>query len=316
VNASLDSAPSRSPARRAIARAGFLLLSFLSLFAPARGSAQSAGGSHFELLPDRGLFAVPLADPLEPRMAIGLLTTDLLRAPGPERPPWTGVSSREWQAAVSIGGTIPLLRLLDRPEGGIVVSAQAAVFARFRIELRSRDDLGQDWVVGMPIEAAWNRISARARIVHRSAHIGDEFSDSTGAKRIEFGGETIDLLTALRFGAVRVYGGGGWIFHSNTDDTPALRRENRADRFVAQAGFDASWPVWPSRGIGFVAGFDWQTAERTNWRAATGVAAGIEYRRGNRFARLTARGFDGTSRMGEFFLTNERSGGLEFELGF
>lgn len=316
MSTSLDSAPTRSPARRAIARTGVLLLSLTPLLAPARGSAQTAGGWRFELLPERGVFATPLADPLGPRMAVGLITTDLLRAPGPERPPWLGVSSREWQAAVSIGGTIPLLRLLDRPEGGIVVSAQAGVFARFRIELWSRDDLGQDWIVGMPIEASWNRFSARARIVHRSAHIGDEFADSTGARRIEFGGETIDVLTALRFGALRVYGGGGWIFHSNTEDTPALIRENRADRFIVQAGFDASWPVWPELGIGFVAGLDWQTAERTNWRAATGAAAGFEYRRGNRFARLTVRAFDGTSPMGEFFLTNERYGGLEFELGF
>ena len=316
MNTSIDSAPTRSPARRAIARAGVLLLSLTPVIAPAHGSAQTASGWRFELLPERGMFAAPLADPLEPRMAAGLITTDLLRAPGPERPAWTGVSSREWQAAVAIGGKIPLLRLLDRPEGGIVVSAQAGVLARFRIELWSRDDLGQDWIVGMPVEAAWNRWSARFRFFHRSAHIGDEFADSTGARRIEFGGETIDLLNALQLGAVRVYGGGGWTFHSNTEDTQALVRENRADRFIVQAGFDASWPLWPDRGIGFVAGFDWQTAERTNWRPATGVAAGIEYRRGNRFVRLTARGFEGTSPMGEFFLTNERYGGLEFELGF
>jgi hypothetical protein len=285
------------------------------LLVPARGVAQ-ATGARVELLPDRGVFAAPLADPLEPRMAASLISTDLLRAPGPERPAWTGYSSREWQAAVSIGGTIPVLRLLDRPEGGIVVSAQAGVFARFRIELWSRDDLGQDWIVGMPIEAAWNRWAGRLRFFHRSAHIGDEFADSTGARRIEFGGETIEVLNALRFGVFRVYGGGGWIVHSNTEDTAVLYRENRADRFSLQAGFDATWPVWPEHGIGLIAGLDWQTAERTGWRPATGAAVGIEYRRADRFLRLTARAFDGTSPMGEFFLTKERHGGLEFEFGF
>jgi len=312
---SLGSEPSSpTPGRAALRSAGFPLLALLALMAPARSAGQTARG--FELLPDRGLFAAPLADPLEPRMAASLISTNLLRAPGPERPPWPGVSAREWLAAVSIGGTIPVLRLFDRPEGGIVVSAQAGVLSRFRIELWSRDDLGQDWFVGMPIEAAWNRWSGRLRFFHRSAHIGDEFADSTGAQRIEFGGEAIEVLNALHFGAFRVYGGGGWVVHSNTRYTAVLLSENRGDQFTAQAGFDATWPVWPERGIGLVAGLDWQTAQRTGWRPATGAAVGIEYRRADRFVRLTARAFDGTSPMGEFFLTNERYGGLEFELGF
>jgi hypothetical protein len=317
VDASRNPEPSLPvPARGTLRRAGLLLLPLATLLAPVRGAAQATGGSGLELFPDSGLFAGPLADPLEPRMASTLITTDLLRAPGPERPAWSGVSAREWQAAVSIGGTIPVLRLLDRPEGGIVVSATAAVLARFRIELWSRDDVGQDWIVGMPVEAAWNRYSARFRFFHRSAHIGDELAESTGARRIEFGGEAVELLNALQFGGLRVYGGGSWIVHSNTRYTAVLLREGRGDRFTVQAGFDGSWPVWPSRGLGLVAGVDWQTAERTNWRAATSAAAGIECRKGTRYARLTARGFEGTSPMGEFFLTSERYGGLEFELGF
>jgi hypothetical protein len=283
------------------------------LLRPGPGRAQGV-----TVFPAQRPFASPLADPLEPRFAIGLLVTDLLGGRGPERDPFSvaRADARDVQAAASIGGTIPLLQLLDRPAGGIVVGAQAGVFARFRIEVPSRDDLGQDWIVGLPIEAWWKDVSGRLRIVHRSAHIGDEFSVSTGAERIEFGGETLDLLTGVRLGRLRAYGGGGWTFHSNTDNTDVLRSEGRSDRFAAQAGIDGRWPAAPAGGLALVAGLDWQSAERTAWRSAFALAAGLEYRYDGRSAQLVFRWLDGVSPMGQFFLTRERYGSLELVLGF
>jgi len=294
-------------------------LAAVVLFVIAPAAAHAQGAPSPAVLPGQRYFASPLADPVEPRFAIGLLVTDLFQAQGRERSPFTvtaGDDTRDTQAAAAVGGTIPLLRLIQRPQGGIVIAAQAGVFARFRVEVPSRDDLGQDWVVGMPIEARWNDLSARIRIVHRSAHLGDEFSAASGAQRIEFGGETLDLLAAVRRAGMRAYGGGGWIFHSNTDNTDVLVREDRTDRFTLQAGADGSWRPWPEQRLGVVAGVDWQAAERTRWRSALSLAAGLEYRYDGRSAQFLFRLLDGASPMGQFFLTNERYGSLELVLAF
>jgi hypothetical protein len=278
-----------------------------------RVAAADSGGSVW--LPGVRFFTSPLADPIEPRFAIGLIVTDILSRQGPERLPFTlpagDDGSSDTQAAAAIGATIPFLRLLDRPEGGIVVAGYAGVFARFRIELPSRDDLGQDWVVGMPIEVTWNAWSGRVRIAHRSSHLGDEFSATTGARRIEFGGEAIDGLLAYRFpGIARVYGGGGWIFHSNTSATRVLRDAGRSDRFTVQAGADGEW--FPAAGpVGIAAGVDWQAAERSEWAGGLAVAAGVSARANGRVARVMLRYYDGNSYLGEFFLTPERFWSIE-----
>lgn len=258
------------------------------------------------ILPSERYFEGPLADPLEPRLSIGLLLTDVLSAQGGERPELAdlGVPS-EWQAAAAVGATIPMLRVLGRPEGGIVVSGQAGVFGRFRIERPSRDDLGQDWIVAMPIEAAWNELSARIRIVHRSAHLGDEFSADTGAERIEFGGEGVDVLIGRRWGSTRFYGGGELIFHSNTNTVRAQRQSGRSDRLRMQLGFDGEWRFGASDRGHIVAGVDWQSAQRTGWRRAFAGAIGLGYRSGQRSVGFMIRLFDGASPMGQFFLTPE-----------
>lgn len=273
----------------------------------------SRGDPGIELLPRVRYFNGPLADPIEPRFGIGLIRTDVLASSGAERETFELVrdARSDWQAAAAIGGTLPLWRPATWPGGGIMVGAQAAVFARFRVELPSRDDLGQDWLVAVPIEAAWNHWSGRLRISHRSAHLGDEFVAATGAERIEFGGEAIDGLVAYDVDRIaRFYGGGGWIFHSNTVHTAVLQRRDTLDRFLVQLGADGQWDVVAPY-FHALAGLDWQAAERTGWAGALSVAGGIGINIGGRSLDLKLRYFDGPSAMGQFFVTPETFWSLE-----
>ncbi|MGH7553035.1 MAG: DUF1207 domain-containing protein, partial [Longimicrobiales bacterium] len=275
-----------------------------------------AGG----FLPRARYFTSPFADPIEPRFAVGLLVTDVLAAPGQERQgfflPDADDARSDWQASAAVGGTLPLWRALERPEGGIVIGAQAGVFARFRVELPSRDDLGQDWVVAMPIEAAWNEWSGRLRISHRSSHLGDEFVQATDAERIEFGGEALDALTAYHLrGIGRVYAGGSWIFRSYTDGTTALLSTSTRDRFLVQIGADGQWKAGRDN-VTLRAGVDWQVAERTDWEGALAIAGGVAMQHDGRSLGLVARYFDGVSSMGQFFITPERFISLELVADF
>lgn len=266
------------------------------------------------LLPGVRYFQPPIADPLEPRFGVSLLNTDLLSRRGPERPRWvlpdSADAASDLVAAVALGLTFSIAELKRWEGGGIVLTGHTAVHSRFRIEYPSRDDLGQDWVVGGGIAAAHDALSGRLRIHHRSSHLGDEFmqaSELAGARaqRIEFGGEAIEATAAYRYpNGLRVYGGGSWIFHSMTANETILAFWGRPDRYTVQLGGDGEWFPWKGGRLGVNAGVDWQAAQRTKWQGAFSAAAGVHARNAHMLG-FTARFFTGPSTMGEFFLTKE-----------
>ena len=90
------------------------------------------------LLPRVRHFESPLADPMEPRFGIALLATNLLASRGAERPRFfiadSVDASFDVQAAAAVGGTLPLIRVAEWDDGGVVIGGQVAAFARFRIE--------------------------------------------------------------------------------------------------------------------------------------------------------------------------------------
>jgi hypothetical protein len=291
-----------------------LAAALLPLLAADLG-AQADDSRWSRALPARSWVRPPVADPLEPRFGVGLLQTDILSRRGPERAPFVLAdpedAERDLVAAVALGLTIPLYDLAQWRGGGLLLTGHAAVFSRFRIEYPSRDDMGQDWVVGGGLEAARNEWAGRLRIHHRSSHLGDEFAQATGATRIEFGGEAIEALVSRSLPAgARVYAGGGWIFHSNTAAETVLAQLGRDDRWLAQLGADIERYPWAGGRVGVRAGVDWQAAQRTNWQGAFAAAAGVEVR-GHSAMGIMLRYFTGPSTMGEFFLTRESYGSVE-----
>jgi hypothetical protein len=259
------------------------------------------------------------ADLLEPRSGVGLVYTNLLATAGAERPGFSipdSVARPEMQGTAALGATLPLLHLSSRANGGIIVAGQAGITARFRIERPSRDDLGQDWFVAIPVEVSRGDWAYRFRISHRSSHLGDEFMEETGAQRLEFGGEALDTHVARRLGSGRAYLGASWIFRSYTIREQAMRALGRSDRFLLQAGADGTWDPWPDSRADLVGGFDVQTAQRTAWRRQVAAAAGLRWRSDSHALQVLVRFFDGPSFMGEFFLSPERYAALEFVAEF
>ncbi|HEX7048669.1 MAG TPA: DUF1207 domain-containing protein [Longimicrobiales bacterium] len=270
--------------------------------------------------PDHHFFTPLLADPREVHLGVALVSTNLF-APGnngPERPPLRFKDAEDLdndvQGAVALGGTVTLWQPAAWPDGGLTIGAQAGVFARFRIEEPSRDYAISDWLVALPIEVADGPLSARLRILHRSSHLGDELLLDARTYRIEFGHEAVDLLVAHRIlGSGRIYGGGSFIFRSNTESEPLLRLRGLDihDNFAIQAGADGSWYRWAGDRIGVMAGLDWQRAQRTGWRDQFSAAAGVAAHGAGGGLRLLFRFFTGVSPVGEFFLTDERYYALE-----
>jgi uncharacterized protein DUF1207 len=277
------------------------------------------------VLPLVHYFTPPIADPLEPRLSAGLLQTNLFEV-APEgrervRPffiPDPVDARSDVNAVVSIGGTLPLWHVAGTPAGdGIVIAAQGGVFSRFRIEYPTREDVGQDWFVGMPIEMRLGDWSGRVRIMHRSSHLGDELVETTGAARIEVGGEFVDFLAAYNFRPnSRVYGGATWVFRSYTDVIPVLLENGGNDRFAIQAGAETGSYPWSGGRIGWVAGLDWRRAQRTDWDDSLALAGGLSVRTNGRAAKLLLRYFTGKSLLEQFFLTPEHYWSFELTFDF
>jgi hypothetical protein len=269
-----------------------------------------------QLLPVERWLRTPVADPFAQRIGVALKSTNLLATQGPERPPFTltdpAAAAREIVAAIGVGVVFPLLSLAEWDGGGAMLVADARVFARFRIEYQGRDDMGQDWFVGGGVEARDGPWSGRASITHRSSHLGDEFVVETGAERLEFGSEQLDLLAAydLPVGP-RVYGGASWLFRSYLGWDARLVELGVRDRAMLQLGADHEWRPWSDPRFAAWAGIDVQAAERNDWDVGYSAAAGLGVGQG-RALRVMLRFYDGPSTMSQFFLTPERFFALEF----
>ena len=289
----------------------------LLLAAPAR--AQEANWER--IFPRVNYFDPVIADPHEPRLSLAALQTNVFERAGEARElrrefsfPDADDSADDFQVMVGVGGAVPLWHLAEwKGKGGIVASAHVGVFARFRMEYPTREDTGQDWFIGMPIEIAYENFSGRFRIMHRSSHLGDELSETTGAERIEFGGEYADFLAGYDVAeGFRLYGGATYNFRSYTARLPALVFRGRKDTGQLQGGLDVRRYPWADGRIGVIAGADWQSQQRTNWRPQFAVTGGLDFRTPRRSSQIVARYFRGPSIMGEFFLTPETFVSLEW----
>ncbi len=307
--------------------AALLALAWLPRVAAAQSVDTAAVGSW---LPSIEWFPALIADPSQPRNTAALIATDVLEntASPAERPPFelAGASgSRDVEGAVGLGFSRSIIRLDRWADGGIDLGITAGVFSRFRLEQPSRDELADDWFVGLPVTVASGPISARFRLLHHSSHMGDEAQEQ-GAARIEYSWEGLDGVVGWspRRGS-RVYGGGTVVVRNNsytyvqtTPPSGGAQYEPRifTEAGALQAGAETGWFPWADGDAGLVAGFDFQAADRSDWRGQYAIVAGLERRGGSHVGRLLARCYSGPSPMGEFFLSEEKYCGLEATIQF
>lgn len=285
----------------------------LPAVAVTAASAQDTGTT--SMFPARTYFASPLAAPREPGFSISLFHTDIFARPdGGERTPLVGDDlDEEWQMTAGLGGVLPLWRVAAWKGGGMTVAVQTGVFGRFRAERITNDLVASDWIVALPVDARLGAFEARLRLVHWSAHIGDELMETTSAERLDFGHEALDLFAGYRTGVGRVYAGAAWVMRSPLERESTLP-ETFTDDATLQVGADASWSPWGSSNSGLVAGLDVFWADRTSWRDRVSTLFGVEKSGRGPTGRLALHYSTGPSPLGQFFLTEETIWGVVVEL--
>lgn len=250
-----------------------------------------------QLLPAGPIVRGGLADVREPRVALGILKTNLFADELRGRfnqgfPPGEDLKS-DTHGVVELGTNFPLLKV-----GAVVLSLQGGLISRFRLDAHDNDALSSDYIIALPFNYARGPYAARVRLIHRSGHLGDELEQNTTIRRIEFDHEEVDGLLLRNIGTIRLYAGGTLTVASSFD----------WDKRGAQVGADGHWRL--GRTWSGLAGVDWQHHTITKGNSVFSGTAGLEKNGPAGSVTLQARFLSGATPIGEFFLDREKFWGL------
>jgi hypothetical protein len=204
-------------------------------------------------------------------------------------------------ASVSFGETIPFYRgnlgfgrrFLGQWETGI----QAGVFSDFNLSAPSSDLINTDFIASLYSSVRVGEFSAFGRIYHQSSHLGDEFLLRTRLERVNLSYEGADLKLSyeLPYG-VRVYGGGGGLFH---------KEPSSLKPWSAQYGveFRSPWRL-DFAALRPVAGVDLKNYQENQWQTDISARAGVQFDNLHVLGRnlqIVAEYFNGYSPSGQFY---------------
>lgn len=203
--------------------------------------------------------------------------------------------------SVSFGETIPFYRAnLGRTRIQWEAGLQATVFSDFNLGAESSDLINSDFIASVYSSMRAGKFSAFSRIYHQSSHLGDEFllRTRTDLERVNLSYEGADLRLSyeLPYG-VRVYGGGGGIFH---------KEPSSLKPWSVQYGieFRSPWRIGPAP-VRPIMAVDLKNHEQTNWNTDVSARAGIQFENFQTFGRklqFLLEYFNGNSPTGQFYI--------------
>ncbi len=205
-------------------------------------------------------------------------------------------------AAVSFGETIPFYRgNFGRSHAQWETGLQAGVFSDFNLGASSSDLVNTDFIASIYSSVRANQFSAFGRIYHQSSHLGDEFLlrkvNNSTFERVNLSYEGADLRLSYEFPyGVRLYGGGGGLFHKEPSALKVWMTQYGAE-------FRSPWRI-EYGSMRPIAAADFKNYQENNWSTDVSARAGVEF--GNfqalgRKLQILIEYFNGHSASGQFF---------------
>lgn len=176
--------------------------------------------------------------------------------------------------AGNFGETFALYRHNAPLHGQWELGLQAGVFSFFDIgsPSGSQDLVNADYTIAAMASYRTGPFSAFLRLQHLSAHLGDEYllNNPSHIPRIGLSYEGLDVkLSYEAFDWLRIYGGGGLIFHTAPSDLK---------RGTTQFGVEFHCPdTFLGDTVRPVAYADFQVNQRTEWSIGHSLMAGIQF---------------------------------------
>ena len=261
-----------------------------------RGPSFSIGsGRALHLIPAGDLHAPYIADPHKPENAA--LAQHYTRS--------RIFDTTSERFALKAGGRFGLARLEPAQAGGRSWQLSIDAGLDFQVDSNHKQDaIGWDGSYGLTLTTAnggpW---SFKAAHIHTSGHVGDEYAERTGRKRIDYTRADLGFAAARRIlRGSRAYAELGWAYHLLTEEQAAWR---------LQAGFEyESGRILFGGRCAWYAAADLQWMEERDWRLDTAIQGGIAARAGGRRFRLGLQYDDGRAPLTEFFENTEASWSL------
>ena len=173
-------------------------------------------------------------------------------------------------ASVSFGETLPFYRgNVGRSAMQWEVGLQAGVFSEFNLDAPSSDLVNSDFIAAAYSSIRRGPASAFLRLYHQSSHLGDEFLLQTKLERVNLSFEGADIRFSWEFPyGLRVYAGGGGIFHKEPETLDAWSTQYGAE-------FRSPWR-FEAMALRPVAGIDIQQHQQNGWSTDVSVRAGAQ----------------------------------------
>jgi Protein of unknown function (DUF1207) len=256
-------------------------------------SAPGIGASQQRIFPDVPSFERPEASPRVHGLAARLLS---IRR-GDSR------FGQETEAEVALGENFPVVAL-RRGANPITLGLGSQVYARFSLHDKKTALISNDWVVGINGTALFGTWAFTLEAYHESSHLGDEYEDRFGAKRLDWAREVAGAWVSYSLGSWRFMGSGNYAFQD----------ELRLGRAGTSFAVDFRPPRLQGQGsIRPVGGIYLDANAATGWRVSSSLklGVGLQASPASREIGVSIIAHDGLSTQRQFFREESRYVGLE-----
>lgn len=209
---------------------------------------------------------------------------------------------QELEAEVALGENFPVVAI----RGGanpITLGLGSQVYARFSLHDKKSALISNDWVVGVNSTAEFGAWAFTLETYHESSHLGDEYEDRFGAKRLDWTRDVAGAWVSYSLGPWRFMGSGSWAFQD----------ELQVGRAGGSFGLDFRPSLKGKRNIRPVGGLYLDANAATEWRVSSSLklGVGLQASPGSREIGLAIIAHDGLSTQRQFFQNESRYVGVE-----
>jgi len=283
---------------------GALILSLVPCLAMAADEppAPDTPGLMTEWMPPSDFYPQYIADPLRPQSALvnlWMVDSDITE---------TGDS----RYSLRLGGRWGIVRRhpVGEPDRGWQIDFEGGFFGTFDKD-NSLDNIGWDGLFGLYMSWLPSKdLGLRIGVKHDSAHVGDEYAERTGRRRIGYTRQEVVAGVSRRLAPKwRVYAEGGFGFALDDFQDPG--------RMEAGIEFFGARTFWKQH-MTWYAALDLQSFQELDWRTMTTAQLGflLPTGRGTSRFRLAIEVGTGRTVLGEFSFHDETYVGVGWYYDF